>query len=126
MLRLLRGDAIANSFVLGSAMMQVNRRARVKTDVRHEGDKTVLRAEIAMRLVLAAGAMEGTAGDLAAQVERSAAAVISKLQAMGSDAVGFGKKAVRRYKDIPSWEASGWENAYRHAEIEAIAQISVH
>ena len=126
MLRLLRGDAIANSFVLGSAMMQVSRRARVKTDVRHEGDKTVLRAEIAMRLVLAAGAMEGTAQDLAAQVERSAAAVISKLQAMGSDAVGFGKKAVRRYKDIPSWEASGWENAYRHAEIEAIAQISVH
>ena len=125
MLRLLRGEAIATSFVLGNAMMQVSRRARVTTDIVTENGETVLKAGITMRLLLSAGAMEGTAQDIASEVERSAAALIQKLQAMGSDAIGFGRKAVRQYRDIPSWEASGWERTYREANVQAFADVTI-
>jgi hypothetical protein len=126
LLRLLSGSAIATSFALEEAMVQVARSAKVSRSLTWEGDGAVLGVSIAMHLILSAGTLERTDTEIAAQIEREAAALIGKLQAAGSDVLGYGALAARRYGDIPAWEASGWENAYRHAEIEAIAQISVH
>ena len=123
MLRLLRGEATATSFVLDGAMMQVKTRARVKRRVLYEGGAPVLSVGISMNLSLSAGEMTGTAIELAARIEQSAVSVIEKLQAMGSDAAGFGALAVRRFRDIPAWEAYNWPGVYKSAQVRAAADI---
>ena len=125
MLRLLRGEAQATSFVLDGAMMQVKTRARVKRRVEWTGGEPVLEALITMNLSLAAGEMAGTAGELAARIERSAVSVIERLQAMGSDAAGFGALAVRRCTDIPSWESMNWPDLYSRAQVRAAAKVKI-
>jgi len=125
MLRLLRGEAIATSFVLDGAMMQVKTRTRVKRQVLMEDDAPVLTAAIRMNLTLSAGQLSRTNADIADSIERSAMSVIQKLQAAGSDAIGFGKIAIRRYIDIPSWEKSDWATAYQHAQVRTTADIRI-
>ena len=44
---------------------------------------------------------------------------------MGSDPVGFGRLAVRRYADIPAWEQSGWADAYRSAAVRVAADVHI-
>ena len=125
MLRLLLGEATATSFVLDEAMVQVGRRAWVSRALRREGDADVLDVRISMSLLVSAGALENTAAQVSAKVERSAAQLIAKLQAAGCDALGFGYLAARGYGDIPSWEASGWPERYRKAEVRAAAKVGI-
>ena len=44
---------------------------------------------------------------------------------MGSDLIGYGRLAVRRCADIPAWEASGWETAYRTANVRTTARVRI-
>ena len=125
MLRLLLGRAQATSFVLGDAMMQVSRRTRVRRELHWEDGGAVLGVSVDMHLLLSAGAQEGNGADLAAQIERSAAGLIARLQALGSDALGFGQLAVRHYPDVKRWEASGWKETYQNAQVRAAAEISI-
>ena len=125
LLRLLSGRAMATSFALEEAMVQVARSAKVRRSLTWEGDGAVLGVSIAMHLILSAGTLERTDAEIAAQIEREAAALIGKLQAAGSDVLGYGALAARRYEDIPSWEASGWETAYAQAKVRAMAEVAI-
>lgn len=125
MLRLLLGRAQATSFVLDNAMMQIIKRSRIQRELRCEDEGAVLSVSISMHLLLSAGAQERTSADLAAQIERSAASLIARLQALGSDALGFGRLAVRQHRDIDSWENSAWPEAYRRAQVRATADIHI-
>ncbi|MBR2942949.1 MAG: hypothetical protein IKB82_06070 [Clostridia bacterium] len=125
MLRLLRGEATATSFVLDGAMMQAKTRARVKRSVTQENGAMTLGVQIAMHLALSAGEMTGTDAQLAARIEQSAVGVIQKLQAMGSDAAGFGEMAIRRFADIPAWEAYDWPTVYQGAQVRAAVKMKI-
>ena len=106
-------------------MVQVARSAKVKRSLTWEGDEAVLGVSIAMHLILSAGTQERTDTEIAAQIEREAAALIGKLQAAGSDVLGYGALAARRYGDIPAWEASGWKTAYAQAKVRATAEVTI-
>ena len=122
-LRVLSGRAIATSFVLDEAMVQVNRRAKVKRQLLTEDGAPVLSVRLTMNLIQSAGTLSRTNGEIAAEVERSAAQLLQKLQAAGCDALGFGRIAARGYADIPSWEASGWEETYKSAQVRAVVEV---
>ena len=125
LLRLLSGRAVATSFALEEAMVQTARRSRVRLTLERDESADVLGAEISMRLTLSAGTLERTDTEIAAQIERDAAALIGKLQALGSDVLGYGGLAARRYRDIPAWEASGWEAAYAGAGVRVTADVTI-
>ena len=125
LLRLLSGRAVATSFALEEAMVQTARRSRVRRTLERDESADVLGAEISMRLTLSAGTLERTDTEIAAQIERDAAALIGKLQALGSDVLGYGGLAARRYRDIPAWEASGWEAAYAGAVVRVTADVTI-
>ena len=125
LLRLLSGRAVATSFALEEAMVQTARRSRVRRTLERDESADVLGAEISMRLTLSAGTLERTDTEIAAQIERDAAALIGKLQALGSDVLGYGGLAARRYRDIPAWEASGWEAAYAGAVERVTADVTI-
>lgn len=125
LLRLLSGRAVATSFALEEAMVQTARRSRVRLTLERDESADVLGAEISMRLTLSAGTLERTDTEIAAQIERDAAALIGKLQALGSDVLGYGGLAARRYRDIPAWEASGWEAAYAGADVRVTADVTI-
>lgn len=124
-LRLLSGRAVATSFALDEAMVQAGTRTRVKRTLRQEGGGSVLGAEISMHLLLSAGTLSRSNAEIAAQIEREAAALIAKLQALGSDVLGYGGLAARRYADISSWEASGWPRAYEGAQVQVAADVVI-
>lgn len=125
LLRLLSGRAVATSFALEEAMVQTARRSRVRLTLERDESADVLGAEISMRLTLSAGTLERTDTEIAAQIERDAAALIGKLQALGSDVLGYGGLAARRYRDIPAWEASGWEAAYAGAVVRVTTDVTI-
>ena len=125
LLRLLSGRAVATSFALEEAMVQTARRSRVRLTLERDESADVLGAEISMRLTLSAGTLERTDTEIAAQIERDAAALIGKLQALGSDVLGYGGLAARRYRDILAWEASGWEAAYAGAVVRVTADVTI-
>lgn len=125
LLRLLSGRAVATSFALEEAMVQTARRSRVRRTLERDESADVLGAEISMRLTLSAGTLERTDTEIAAQIERDAAALIGKLQALGSDVLGYGGLAARRYRDIPAWEASGWEAAYAVAVVRVTTDVTI-
>lgn len=125
LLRLLRGKAIATSFVLDGAMYQVNTSARVKRSLTFDEQGAQLRVSIRMRLTLSAGTQRQTDAQLAAQIEQGAVNLIAKLQGMGSDALGFGGLAIRRYADVASWERSGWADTYKSAQVSATADLKI-
>ena len=125
LLRLLSGRAMATSFALEEAMVQVARSAKVRRSLTWEGDGAVLGVSIAMHLILSAGTLERTDAEIAAQIEREAAALIGKLQAAGSDVLGYGALAARRQWDIPMWEASGWEATYTQAKVRTVAEVTI-
>ena len=76
-------------------------------------------------MALSAGTQQQTAAELARQLESDAQQLLRKLQAMGSDLIGYGRLAVRRCADIPAWEASGWETAYRTANVRTTARVRI-
>ena len=125
LLRLLSGRAVATSFALEEAMVQLERRSRVKRQLDWTGNAPVLGAEISMRLILSAGSLSRTDAEIGAQIEREAAALIGKLQALGSDVLGYGGLAARRHWDIPSWEASGWAEDYAAAQVRVTADVRI-
>jgi len=124
-LRMASGKALSTSITLGGGIYQISTRTRVRRGVTWEDGRAVLELSVSIRMALSAGAREETAMELAGQIERAARELIEKLQSAGSDALGFGRLAVRRYPDIASWEASGWPDAYRAADARVTVDIAI-
>ena len=124
-LRMISGKALNTSIVMGEALYQISVHTRTRRTLDWENGTPVLGASVSIRMALAAGTQQQSAAELACLLEADAQQLIEKLQAMGSDLVGFGRMAVRRYADIPAWEASGWEDAYRSAPVRVTARVRI-
>ena len=124
-LRMISGQALNISFTMGEALYQISVHSRTRRTLDWENGAPVLGVRVVIRMALSAGAQQDTAAELGRQLEADAAQVLLRLQAMGSDPVGFGRLAVRRYADIPAWEQSGWADAYRSAAVRVAADVHI-
>jgi len=121
LLCLLTGKAQTRTFTLGGAQYKANVSTRVSRTLDRETG--ALGVEIRMNLTRIAGESGDAAGDIARQIETAAAALIARLQAMGSDAVGFGRSAVRRSLTIADWNRANWPAAYSGAPVRVTARV---
>ena len=121
LLCLIMSKAQTRTFTLNGAQYKAN----VATRVTRKIDKSTgaLCVHIRMNLTRIAGTGGETAEDIARQIETAAAALISRLQQMDSDAAGFGRIAVREYLTIDAWEKSDWRIRYADAPVRVTAEV---
>ena len=124
-LRMVSGQALNTSIAMDDALYQISVHSRIRRRIDWEGGAPTLCVSISIRMALSAGVQNSTAAELASRLEADAQKLLQKLQAAGCDAVGFGRMAVRRYADIPAWEASGWAQAYRTAPVRVTARVRI-
>ena len=121
LLCLLMGEAQTRTFTLNGAQYKTNVATRVKRSV----DKSTgaLCVDIRMNLTRIAGESSDTAQDIARQIETSAAALLQRLTAIQSDAVGFGRIAMRRSLTIQDWERLNWKQLYARSPVRVTAHV---
>ena len=122
LLRLMMGDAQRQSTFIGNALYRTNLPTRVRRKIEPDGTLSV---HIAMSLKHEAGEAFMTAEEIAAQIEREAVAVLLRLRAASSDAVGFGRIAIRKSLDIPSWEERNWPDEYERLGVRVSADVRI-
>lgn len=62
---------------------------------------------------------------IARELQETMNSVISRTQEWGSDVVGFGRHAIRRFPTAQAWEAYDWPSRYPEAEIHASVRVSL-
>lgn len=77
--------------------------------------------------VEASAHIDATEAELVAAVETALTQEIEQLfaccRALGSDAMGFGRHAVKRFRSARAWEAFDWKRAYREMEADFIFDV---
>lgn len=121
LLCLIMGKAQTRTFTLGGAQYKTNAATRVKRSI--DPLTGALCVKIDMNLTRIAGTGSETGAQIARQIETDAAALIARLQAMGSDAAGFGKIAVRTFFTIDDWKNSGFAQAFADAPVRVTADV---
>ena len=122
LLRLMMGEAQRQSTFIENALYRVNLPTRVRRRIDEDGTLSV---HISMNLKHEAGEQASSAGEIAAQIEREAVAVLLLLRAASCDAVGFGRIAIRKSPDIPSWEARNWPDEYERLDVRVSADVRI-
>lgn len=122
LLSLMLGRAQTRTTIIGGAQYQLVTRARVSRRIEPDGTLSV---RIRMRLALIAGEQKQTEQEIAAELAQSCVNLLHKLQAARSDAAGFGRIAIRRCPDIPSWNHLDWQTAYPHAPVRVNVEVEV-
>ena len=121
LLCLLMGKAKTRTFTLDGAQYKTNVATRVTREIdKSTGDLVVT---IHMNLTRIAGESTQSGEDIARQIETGAAALLMRLQAMGSDAVGFGNIAVRSALTISDWQRMDWKLAYAQRPVRVRAFV---
>lgn len=121
LLCLLMGKAKTRTFTLDGAQYKANVATRVTREIdKSTGDLVVT---IHMNLTRIAGESTQSGEDIARQIETGAAALLMRLQAMGSDAVGFGNIAVRSALTISDWQRMDWKLAYAQRPVRVRAFV---
>lgn len=123
LLCLMMGEAKRRTTFIGDAQYKTN----LPTRVRRRIDETdgALCVHISMNLTRIAGEEEMSAQEIAAQIERECVNVLLRLRAAGSDAVGFGRLAVRKCLTIPEWESLNWPLEYERMPVRVSADVKV-
>ena len=122
LLRLMMGDAQRQATFIGNALYRTTLPTRVRRRIDPDGTLSV---HIAMNLKHEAGETDMIAGEIAARIEREAVNVLLRLRAASSDAVGFGRIAIRKHLDIPAWEARNWPDEYERLGVRVSAEVHV-
>ena len=122
LLRLMTGRAQRQSTFIGNALYRINLPTRIRRSIDSDGTLSV---HIAMSLKHEAGEALSTAEEIAAQIEREAVNVLLRLRAASSDAIGFGRIAIRQSLDIPSWEERNWPEEYERLGVRVSAQVRI-
>ncbi|MBE5799489.1 MAG: hypothetical protein E7321_06020 [Clostridiales bacterium] len=122
LLCLMSGQARRQQTYIGNALYRTNLPTRVKRRIEEDGTLSV---SIHMSLTHMAGEEQETAASIAAMIEREAVGVLLRLRAASSDAVGFGRIAIRKSPDIPSWEARHWPDEYETLGVRVSADVKV-
>ena len=89
-----------------------------------KGGRSVLTLELPVIIEYSIFSGEPEAG-VTAFLEAEISGLVHKLQAADCDALGFGSVAVRRFSTLYAWNAYGWHDRYRQADIvvEVKAQL---
>ena len=122
LLMLMMGQAQRQSTFIGNALYRINLPTRVRRQIDDDGTLSV---HIAMSLRQEAGEEAMTQEEIAATIEREAVSVLLRLRAASCDAAGFGRIAIRKSIDIPSWEARNWPDEYERLGVRVSAEVSV-
>ena len=80
---------------------------------------------IRMNLTRIAGEENMSETEIAAQIERACVDVLLRLRAAGSDAVGFGRLAIRKSLTISEWERQKWPVVYETLPVRVSADVKV-
>ena len=122
LLCLMMGRAQRRSTFIGNALYRTKLPTRVRRSIDEDGTLSV---RIDMLLEHVAGAEQEAGADIAAQIEREGVGVLLKLRAASCDAIGFGRIAIRRCIDIPTWEALRWPDQYESAGVRVAAKVRI-
>ena len=122
-LNLITGSTFSQMTIIGGAQYKVNARPRVKRSISREDG--ALEVSVSISFTHIAGDIDQTSQELAAELERAAVQLISRLQAAESDAACYGHFAVRRFPDIASWKAYNWAAAYQSAPVRARVTVRI-
>lgn len=117
MLRMLSGDFDTMQYSVDGVEYTFRRLLPTRRSVHTDADGDTLHT----RLYLLAHALDGTPisdpSALADSVARDARALLSLLQSLGADAVGFGRAALRHHLTLESWSAANWSERYAAADV---------
>ena len=122
LLCLMMGKAQRRATFIESSLYRTNLPTRVRRSIDPDGTLSV---HISMSLEHIAGETKHSGAEIAARIEREAAGVLLRLRAASCDAVGFGRIAIRKSIDIPSWEARNWPDEYEQLGVRVSAEVSV-
>ena len=122
LLCLMAGKSGTRIIVIDGAQYKTRLATRARRSIEPDG---TLRVSLSLALTLTAGEQKRTSDEIAADIERSCASVLQKLQAASCDAVGFGRIAVRAYPDIPAWESSDWDTRYPQAQVRVATHLKI-
>ena len=122
LLCLMMGEARRRETFIGNALYRTKLPTQVRRGIDDDGTLSV---SISMLLEHVAGEGQEAAAEIAARIEREAVGVLLRLRAASCDAIGFGRIAIRRCIDIPSWEEMNWPDAYERAGVRAAARVTV-
>ena len=122
LLRLMMGEAMRQETFIGNALYRTNLPTRVRRSIDEDGTLCVT---ISMSLTHVTGEEQETAQSIAAMIERRAVQVLMILRAASCDAAGFGRIAIRKCLDIPSWEAQNWPEEYERRGVRVSADVRV-
>ena len=122
LLMLMMGQAQRQSTFIGNALYRINLPTRVRRQIDDDGTLSV---HIAMSLRQEAGEEAMTQEEIAATIEREAVSVLLRLRAASCDAAGFGRIAIRKSIDIPSWEQRNWPDEYERLGVRVSAEVTV-
>ena len=122
LLCLMAGKSGTRISVIDGAQYKTRLATRARRKIESDGTLSV---SLTLTLTLTAGEQQRTSGEIAADIERSCASVLQKLQAASCDAVGFGRIAVRAYPDIPAWESADWDTRYPQAPVRVATDLRI-
>ena len=122
LLCLMMGRARRQATFIGNALYRTKLPTRVKRSIDSDGTLSI---SVNMLLEHVAGVERTSADEIAARIEREAVGVLLKLRAASCDAVGFGRIAIRRCIDVPSWKAVNWPDAYENAGVRVAAKVDI-
>ena len=122
LLCLMMGQAQRRATFIDGSLYRTNLPTRVRRRIDPDGTLSV---HISMNLKHIAGEAKHSGEEIAARIEREAVGVLLRLRAASSDAVGFGRIAVRKSIDIPAWEARNWPDEYERLGVRVSAQVKI-
>ena len=122
LLCLMMGEAQRRATFIEGSLYRTNLPTRVRRRIDPDGTLSV---HIAMNLRHIAGEARHSGEEIAARIEREAVSVLLRLRAASSDAVGFGRIAVRKSIDIPAWEARNWPAEYERLGVRVSAEVKI-
>jgi len=123
LLCLMMGKASRRTTFIGNAQYKINLPTRVSRRI--DPLDGALCVSIHMNLTRIAGEEHATAQELAAQLERVCVDTLLHLRAASSDAVGFGRLAIRKCLTIPQWEQMNWPAVYGSLPVRVSADVKV-
>lgn len=123
LLCLMMGEANRRETFIGNAQYKTNMPTRISRSIDPEDGALCVR--IAMNLTRIAGEESTSAAEIAARIERACVDVLLHLRACESDAVGFGRLAIRKSLTISEWETRNWPLEYTRLPVRVSAEVKV-
>jgi spore germination protein KC len=113
-----------NSLYVNGEYYAIEQMGKAKIRVDYEGDQMVLRVSgrISASVLLTGRGTEVLIRDA---FSNEIVKLLSKLQKLGVDPVGFQGQAVRRVATLADWSQSDWQRAYEDARIEVTTHVTI-